>query len=114
MDRPLSDASMGKLSFTLALALTAGLIWLITGRGHRQVRQIPEGMGILCPPPGKRYVIYALGALSFLSVLFFGLLYLMDGAPEDARPMWILCAALTVWLLILTLWGGALPNDRAI
>ena len=45
---------MSRLLFTLALAVVAWVISLITGGGRRQVAKIPEGMGILCQPPGKR------------------------------------------------------------
>ena len=54
---------MSRLLFTLALAVVAWVISLITGGGRRQVAKIPEGMGILCQPPGKRYVLYALGVV---------------------------------------------------
>lgn len=52
---------MEKLLFTLILVLAVGIIYLITGRNRRQINKIPEGMAILCQPPGKRYVVYALG-----------------------------------------------------
>ena len=52
---------MEKLIFSLVLVLTAGIISLITGRNKRQLNRIPEGMAILCQPPGKRYVLYAMG-----------------------------------------------------
>ena len=55
---------MEKLLFTLILVLTVGIIYLITGRNRRQINKIPEGMAILCQPPGKRYVVYALGVLA--------------------------------------------------
>lgn len=79
---------MGKLIFALALVLTAGVISLITGRNKRQIARIPEGMGIVCQPPGKRYVMYALGVVVVVFVAIFSVLYIMDGAPEDARFMY--------------------------
>ncbi len=97
---------MENLFFTLALALTAWLISFITGRGRRQVSKIPKGMGILCPPPGKRYVLYALGVLVFVFVSFFGVLYILDGAPKSARPMWGLCMAFAVITLVVCILGG--------
>lgn len=54
----------------LALVLTAGVISLITGRNKRQIARIPEGMGIVCQPPGKRYVMYALGVVVVVFVEF--------------------------------------------
>ena len=39
-------------------------------------------MAILCQPPGKRYVLYAMGVLVFLFVMFFTVLFIMNGAPE--------------------------------
>lgn len=44
---------MEKLLFTLILVLAVGIIYLITGRNRRQINKIPEGMAILCQPPGK-------------------------------------------------------------
>ena len=97
---------MQKLLFSLVLALTAGVISLLTGRNRRQLQKIPKGMVILCQPPGKRYILYALGVLVFGVVAFFSLLYILDGAPENARFMWGLCVALAVFLLFLTILGG--------
>ena len=66
---------MEKLIFSLVLVLTAGIISLITGRNKRQLNRIPEGMAILCQPPGKRYVLYAMGVLVFLFVMFLRFFY---------------------------------------
>lgn len=63
-------------------------------------------MTILCQPPGKRYVLYALGVLVVGAVLFFGALYIMDGAPEEARPMWALCIAVALLTLVVCIVGG--------
>lgn len=63
---------MDRLLFTLALALTAKWISLFTGRNRRQLQKVPEGMSILCQPPGKRYILYALGVVVMAVVLFFG------------------------------------------
>ena len=63
---------MEKLIFSLVLALVAWLISLLTGRNRRQLEKVPEGMAILCQPPGKRYVLYALGVVVMAVVLFFG------------------------------------------
>lgn len=97
---------MEKLIFSLVLVLTAGIISLITGRNKRQLNRIPEGMAILCQPPGKRYVLYAMGVLVFLFVMFFTVLFIMDGAPENARFMWGLCVAMAVLLLFVTILAG--------
>lgn len=99
---------MGKLIFYLVLALTAWIISLVTGRNRRQVAKIPEGMAILCQPPEKRYLLYATGVVQLAVVLFFGVLYLLDGAPESTRPMWVLCLATSVGLLAITILGGNL------
>ena len=97
---------MEKLIFSLVLVLTAGIISLITGRNKRQLNRIPEGMAILCQPPGKRYVLYAMGGTG-ISVchVFYGL-FIMDGAPENARFMWGLCVAMAVLLLFVTILAG--------
>ena len=79
---------MNRLIFILALALLAGIIFLITGRNRRQIKRIPPGMSILCQPPGKRYVLYALGVMVLVVVGFFSVLFVMDGAPEEAIGMW--------------------------
>ena len=92
---------MEKLLFTRTLVLTVGLISLLTGRNRRQVQKIPEGVAILCPPPGKRYVLYALGVVVVAVVAFFGVLYIMDGAPENARPIWCLCVGAAVLTLMV-------------
>lgn len=97
---------MEKLFFTLVLALLAWLISLLTGRNRRQMKKVPEGMAILCQPPGKRYVLYALGVLVMAVVLFFGALYLMDGAPESGRGMWGLCIAAAVLNFVVCIVGG--------
>lgn len=54
---------MAQILFQLALAVTAGVIYLLTGRNRRQVEKVPEGMVLLCQPPQKRYVVYALGVV---------------------------------------------------
>lgn len=97
---------MDRLLFALALALTARSISLLTGRNRRQLQKVPEGMSILCQPPGKRYILYALGVVVMAVVLFFGVLYLLDGAPESARPMWGLCIAVAVLTLGVCILGG--------
>lgn len=97
---------MDRLIFYLILVLTAGLISLITGRGKRQISRIPEGMGIMCQPPGKRYVMYALGVVVFVTVMIFSVLFIMDGAPENARGMWGLCVAMAVFTLALCIFCG--------
>ena len=97
---------MNRLLFTLALAVVAWVISLITGGGRRQVAKIPEGMGILCQPPGKRYVLYALGVVVAAVVAFFSVLYILDGAPEKARPMWALCIAAAILTMVVTTLGG--------
>lgn len=97
---------MEKLIFSLVLVLTAGIISLITGRGRRQIDRIPKGMGILCQPPGKRYVMYALGVVVFVIVMFFNILFIRAGAPQEARGMWTLCVALAILLLVLTILAG--------
>lgn len=97
---------MDRLLFALALVLTARSISLLTGRNRRQLQKVPEGMSILCQPPGKRYILYALGVVVMAVVLFFGVLYLLDGAPESARPMWGLCIAVAVLTLGVCILGG--------
>ena len=105
---------MERLIFTLVLALTARLIYRITGRNRRQLDRVPEGMELLCEPPGKRFVLYALGVLVLGIVLFFGMLYLMDGAPEETRPMWGLCLALAVLVLGICLLGGRMLEQECV
>ena len=63
---------MDRLLFALALVLTARSISLLTGRNRRQLQKVPEGMSILCQPPGKRYILYALGVVVMAVVLFLG------------------------------------------
>lgn len=100
------ESYMERLIFTLVLALTAGVIYLLTGRNRRQIEQIPDEMVILCQPPGKRYVVYALGVLVVVFVLFLSVLFIMDGAPKEARPMWGLCVATAVLTLLLMIFCG--------
>lgn len=105
---------MGKLIFAVALALTARLISLLTGRNRRQIEKIPKGMNILCQPPGKRYVMYALGVVVFAVVAFFGMFYIMDGAPEGAGLMWGLCVGLAVLTLIITILCGNIMAKECV
>ena len=105
---------MDRLTFTTILALTAGVIYLVTCRNRRQIDRIPDGMVILCQPPGRRYVLYALGAVTVALVLVFSVLYFLDGAPEDARPMWVLCAAAAVLILLLTIFSGNLMARQCV
>lgn len=93
---------MENFIFILILAFISWIVSIITGRNSRQIAKIPKGMGILCEPPQKRYIMYALGILVFGFVMFFSVLYIMDGAPEEARLMWILCVAISVLTLIIT------------
>ena len=97
---------MDKLIFTLALVLLAGIISLITGRNRRQIKRIPPGMSILCQPPGKRYMLYALGVMVLGVVGSFTVLFVMDGAPEKARGLWGLCVGMAVLVFVLTIFGG--------
>lgn len=105
---------MGKLLFAAALALTAVLIYWVTGRNRRQIEKIPEGMGILCQPPEKRYIVYALGVLTVGFVLFFGVLYILDGAPEAARGMWGLCIVVAVLTLLVTILCGNMMAKECV
>ena len=105
---------MEKLLFTLILVLAVGIIYLITGRNRRQINKIPEGMAILCQPPGKRYVVYALGVLAVVFVGIFSILYIMDGAPREARGMWSLCVAMAILLLIVTIFAGNIMARECI
>ena len=105
---------MEKLLFTLILVLAVGIIYLITGRNRRQINKIPEGMAILCQPPGKRYVVYALGVLAVVFVGIFSILYIMDGAPGEARGMWSLCVAVAILLLIVTIFAGNIMARECI
>ena len=82
---------MNKLLMKLLLLGIAGAIYLLTGRNRRQIEKIPEGMEILCEPPGRRYLVYALGVFVFLGIMLISVLYIMDGAPKEARGMWAVC-----------------------
>ena len=97
---------MGKLIFSLVLLLTTEIINLITGRNRRQIARIPKGMAILCQPPGKRYVAYALGVVELLFVAFFTVLYIKDGAPAEARPMWSLLVITSSLIVLLLMFSG--------
>jgi len=99
---------MYDLLFNLALILTVGVIFLITDRNKRQFSKIPDGMAILCQPPGQRYVLYALGVLVCVVVLFFSVLFIQDGAPKEARFMWGLCVAAALLTLFVCILGGNL------
>lgn len=105
---------MEKLLFTLILVLAVGIIYLITGRNRRQINKIPEGMAILCQPPGKRYLVYALGVLAVVFVGIFSILYIIDGAPGEARGMWSLCVAMAILLLIVTIFAGNIMARECI
>ena len=96
---------MEKLIFSLVLLLTTKIIYLITGRNRRQIARIPKGMAILCQPPGRRYVAYAVGVFQLLFVAFFLVLYIKDGAPAEARLMWsllVITSILSCMLLIFS------------
>lgn len=105
---------MSNLCFTLALAFAANLLYRMLGRNRRQLQKVPEDMAILCQPPGKRYVLYGLGVLVMAVVLFFGVLYLLDDAPEDARLMWGLCVAAAVGNLIVCIVGGRMLAEECV
>ena len=97
---------MEKLIFSLVLLLTTEIIYLITGRNRRQIARIPKGMAILCQPPGKRYVAYAVGVVQLLFVAFFTVLYIKDGAPAEARLMWSLLVITSILIFILMIFCG--------
>ena len=105
---------MERLLFTLLLALISSVLCQVMGRNRRQLKKVPKDMVILCQLPGKRYVLYALGIVVVGVVLFFGALYLMDGAPEDARPMWILCIAVALLTLFITILGGNMMAEECV
>lgn len=97
---------MSKLLMKLLLFGIAGVIYLLTGRNRRQTEKIPEGMEILCEPPGRRYLVYALGVFVFAGVMLLSVLYIMDGAPKEARMMWALCVTVAIFILMITIWIG--------
>lgn len=105
---------MERLLFTLVLALTAWVIQRLAGGNRRQFAKVPEGMAILCQPPGKRYVLYALGGMVAGIVLFFGVLYILDGVPVAARPMWFLCAAVALLTLAVCIVGGNMLAEECV
>lgn len=98
--------SMEKLIFSLVLLLTTKIIYLITGRNRRQIARIPKGMAILCQPPGRRYVAYAVGVFQLLFVAFFLVLYIKDGAPAEARLMWSLLVITSILSCMLLIFSG--------
>ena len=97
---------MEKLIFSLVLLLTTKIIYLITGRNRRQIARIPKGMAILCQPPGRRYVAYAVGVFQLLFVAFFLVLYIKDGAPAEARLMWSLLVITSILSCMLLIFSG--------
>ena len=97
---------MEKLIFSLVLLLTTKIIYLITGRNRRQIARIPKGMAILCQPPGRRYVAYAVGVFQLLFVAFFLVLYIKDGAPAEARQMWSLLVITSILICMLLIFSG--------
>ena len=97
---------MEKLIFSLVLLLTTKIIYLITGRNRRQIARIPKGMAILCQPPGRRYVAYAVGVFQLLFVAFFLVLYIKDGAPAEARLMWSLLVITSILICMLLIFSG--------
>ena len=97
---------MNKLLMKLLLLGIAGAIYLLTGRNRRQIEKIPEGMEILCEPPVRRYLVYALGVFVFLGIMLISVLYIMDGAPKEARGMRAVCVAMAIFILMLTMWIG--------
>lgn len=50
--------------------------------------------------------MYALGVVVFVTVMIFSVLFIMDGAPENARGMWALCVAMAVFTLALCIFCG--------
>ena len=90
----------------LLLLGIAGAIYLLTGRNRRQIEKIPEGMEILCEPPVRRYLVYALGVFVFLGIMLISVLYIMDGAPKEERGIWDVCVAMAIFILMLTMWIG--------
>lgn len=44
----------------------------------------------------------------------FSILYIMDGAPGEARGMWSLCVAMAILLLIVTIFAGNIMARECI
>ena len=39
-------------------------------------------------------------------IMLISVLYIMDGAPKEARGMWAVCVAMAIFILMLTMWIG--------
>ena len=51
-------------------------------------------------------MLYALGVFVFGFIAIFSVLFIMAGAPQEARAMWGVCVALAVFILIITILIG--------
>ena len=56
----------------------------------------------------------AQGVLAVVFVGIFSILYIMDGAPREARGMWSLCVAMAILLLIVTIFAGNIMARECI
>lgn len=105
---------MTRLIFVLILLLIAALIYEITGRNRRQLSKIPEGMSLLCQPPKMRYIVYALGVFTVIFIGIVSMLYIVAGAPEEARQAWGVCVALAVLISALTVFIGNIMAKQCV
>lgn len=105
---------MGKLLFTFVLVITAGVIFILTGKNRRQIDKIPIGMTIVCQPPGRRYVLYALGAIAVGIVMIFSVFYIMDDNAKEAGMMWEICIIVAMLTFFIMIFAGNVMAKECI
>lgn len=63
---------------------------------------------------GEKVCRICAGSAGSCFVGIFSILYIMDGAPREARGMWSLCVAMAILLLIVTIFAGNIMARECI
>lgn len=82
------------------------LLYLLFGSNRWERKKIPAGMEIFCQNPKQRYLLYALGILTFLFVAGVAALCYVMGGIEEAGIWIYLCMVLGVLILLICFLGG--------
>lgn len=90
---------MTRLIFFLFIYMIGMGIYYAAGKNKRQLREVPQGMYILCMPPQIRFTVYALSIFLFLFVMSFATICILSGGAEDAGIWLIICIVLAFVML---------------
>lgn len=104
---------MIKLVLIFQILLLTVIIWLISGKGKRSFKRIPNGMNVLCVSPMTEYVLYGLAAFIFQFVTLFAFLCIDDiGLDEGIKAMALAIIVAVIAIAACIIAGYAINHSR--